>query len=77
MIIVFICWLSKRSISIPCRKDTDALQTAQIYLDWVWRYYGPADTIVSNRGPQFVSEFWKEFNRILGTKIKLSTAGHP
>ncbi|KFZ24956.1 hypothetical protein V502_00565, partial [Pseudogymnoascus sp. VKM F-4520 (FW-2644)] len=25
----------------------------------------------------FVSEFWKEFNRILGTKIKLSTAAHP
>ena len=77
MIIVFICRLSKRSISIPCRKDMDALQTAQIYLDRVWRYYGPADTIVSDRGPQFVSEFWKEFNRILGTKIKLSTAGHP
>jgi transposase InsO family protein len=76
-IIVFICRLSKRSISIPCQKDTNALQTAQIYLDRVWRYYGPADTIVSDRGPQFVSEFWKEFNRILGTKIKLSTAAHP
>jgi transposase InsO family protein len=76
-LIVFICRLSKRSISIPCYKDTDAQQTARIYLDRVWRYYGPAETIVSDRGPQFVSEFWKEFNRILGTKIKLSTAAHP
>lgn len=76
MLIVFICRLGKRSISIPCYKNTDAKETARIYLDRVWRYYGPAETIVSDRGPQFVSEFWKEFNRILGTKIKLSTAGH-
>jgi len=76
MLIVFVCRLGKRSISIPCYKNTDAKETARIYLDRVWRYYGPAETIVSDRGPQFVSEFWKEFNRILGTKIKLSTAGH-
>jgi hypothetical protein len=76
MLIVFICRLSKRSISIPCYKNTDAKETTRIYLDRVWRYYGPAETIVSDRGPQFISEFWKEFNRILGTKIKLSTAAH-
>lgn len=76
MLIVFICRLSKRSISIPCLKTTDANETARIYLDRVWRYFGPADTIVSDRGPQFISEFWKEFNRILGTDIKLSTAAH-
>jgi transposase InsO family protein len=77
MLIVFVCRLGKRSISIPCSKNTDAKETARIYLDRVWRYYGPADTIISDRGPQFVSEFWNEFNRILGTKIKLSTAAHP
>ena len=76
MLIVFICRLSKRSISVPYYKNTDAKETARIYLDRVWRYYGPADTIVSDRGPQFISEFWKEFNRILRTKIKLSTANH-
>jgi hypothetical protein len=43
----------------------------------VYKYYGPATTIVSDRGPQFISAFWEEFNRILGTKIKLSTAFHP
>jgi transposase InsO family protein len=76
MLIVFICRLNKRSISVPYYKNTDVKETARIYLDRVWRYYGPADTIVSDRGPQFISEFWKEFNRILRTKIKLSTADH-
>jgi hypothetical protein len=76
MLIVFICRLSKRLISIPCYKNTDAKETARIYLDRIWRYYGLADTIVSNRGPQFISEFWKEFNQVLGTKIKLSMADY-
>ena len=33
--------------------------------------------MLSDRGPQFISSFWEEFNRMLGTKIKLSTADHP
>jgi hypothetical protein len=32
---------------------------------------------VSDRGPQFVSRFWAEFCRILGIKLRLSTAFHP
>ena len=43
----------------------------------VHKYYGPATTVVSDRGPQFVSAFWDEFCRLLGTKLKLSTAYHP
>ena len=41
------------------------------------KYYKLATTIVSDCGLQFVSAFWNEFNWILGTKIKLSTAFHP
>ena len=51
MLIVFICRLSKRLISVPCQKDTDTKETARIYLDRVWRYYGLVDTIISDRGP--------------------------
>ena len=32
---------------------------------------------MSDRGPQFISDFWDEFCRILGIKLKLSTAFHP
>lgn len=32
---------------------------------------GPPSTIVSDRGPQFVSAFWDEFCRMLGVKLKL------
>ena len=32
---------------------------------------------MSDRGPQFISSFWKEFCDVLGTKLKLSTAEQP
>jgi transposase InsO family protein len=76
-IAVFVDRFGKRLISIPCYRTIDALELAQLYIIYVHKYYGPATTIVSDRGPQFVSAFWDEFSRILGTKIKLSTAFHP
>jgi transposase InsO family protein len=76
-IAVFVDRLGKRPISIPCHGTIDALELARLYIIHVYKYYGPATTIVSDRGPQFISAFWDEFNRILGTKLKLSTAYHP
>jgi len=50
---------------------------AQLYVTYVYRHRGAPQTIVSDRGPQFISDFWNEFCRILGTQLKLSTAFHP
>ena len=77
IVCVFIDRLGKRPISIPCNKSVDTRTLAQLYLVHVYKYYGPATTVVSDRGPQFVSAFWDEFCRLLGTKLKLSTIYHP
>lgn len=74
---VVIDRLSKQSISIPCYKTTTAKDMAQLYVSYVYRHRGAPQTIVSDRGPQFVSNFWNEFCRILGIQLKLSTAFHP
>jgi transposase InsO family protein len=50
---------------------------ARLYIQYIYRIRGAPKSIVSDRGPQFVSAFWKEFCRILGIKLKLSTAFHP
>jgi hypothetical protein len=50
---------------------------ARLYIDNVYRVHGAPESIVSDRGPQFISDFWDEFARILGTQLKLSTAFHP
>lgn len=77
MALVIVDRFAKRTISIPCFKNVDAKETARLFIHYVYRIYGPPDTVVSDRGPQFVSAFWNEFTSILGVKLKLSTAGHP
>jgi hypothetical protein len=39
--------------------------------------HGIANTIVSNRGPQFVSKLWEELHKSLGTKLLHNSAYHP
>ena len=77
MVYVVIDRLSKQVVSVPCVNTVTAEDMAKSYVQYVYRYYGPPQSIVSDRGPQFVSQFWKEFCRILGIQLKLSTAFHP
>ena len=76
MVYVVIDRLGKRAYSIPCQKTAIAKDMARLYITYVWRTHGPPNSIVSNRGPQFISEFWNEFYQILGIKLKLSIAFH-
>lgn len=75
-ILVFIDRLSKVSITVPCHKDIDARGMATLFVQWIYRFGHTPETIVSDRGAQFVSSFWQEFCRIIGVRIKLSTAYH-
>jgi hypothetical protein len=56
---------------------TDAGHLADAFISGVYRLHGTPDTIVSDRGTQFVSVFWKELNRRLGVILKASLAYHP
>ena len=76
-VFVVIDRLSKQAISIPCQKTCTSEQMARLYIQYVYRYHGAPDSMVSDRGPQFSSAFWREFTRILGVKLCLSTANHP
>lgn len=75
-ILVFIDRLSKTSVTIPCHKDIDSRGMAELFVKWIYRFGHTPDTIVSDRGSQFVSSFWNEFCRIIEIKIKLSTVYH-
>jgi hypothetical protein len=59
--------LSKQPITISCYKPTTAEEMAQLFIDYVYRHHEAPETIVSDRGGQFI---WKEICGILGTKLK-------
>ena len=77
LILVVVDWLSKRPYSIPCHKTVTAKDMAEMYIWDIYQTHGPPNTITLDHGPQFISEFWHEFCRVLGIKLKLSTAHHP
>jgi hypothetical protein len=76
-ILVVVCRLTKFRHIIPCKGTCNAEELARLYRDNVWKLYGLPDSIVSDRGTQFVSAFWKHLCRILNTRAQLSTAWHP
>ncbi|CAL3966035.1 unnamed protein product [Diplocarpon coronariae] len=58
--LVIIDRLSKKAVSIPCYKTVDAKGLAELFLiHWI-RHFGMPDSILSDRGAQFVSTFWNE-----------------
>lgn len=75
-VLVLVCRLSKKPISLPTTRNATSRDLARMFLEGFYRYYGAPETIVSDRGPQFVSQFWEEFTRLLGIRLKLSTAHH-
>jgi hypothetical protein len=76
MIVIFINRLGKYSITIPVRNKVTAKELVPLFLTYIVRQVGIPETIVSNRGLQFISDFWSEFCKHIGTKLKLLTANH-
>jgi len=68
---------TKGVISIPCNKTIDATLTAQNYIDHVYRRFRLPDSFLSDRGPQFSFQVFREIARLLGIKTLRSTAYHP
>jgi len=69
--------LSKMTHFVATTEGTLAEGLARLFRDNVWKLHGLPESVVLDRGPQFAVELMKELNRMLGIKIKLSTAFHP
>uniref|UniRef100_A0A8C7WW16 Integrase catalytic domain-containing protein n=1 Tax=Oryzias sinensis TaxID=183150 RepID=A0A8C7WW16_9TELE len=64
-----------RFISLPQLPTASAL--AEIMVHDVFRHHGIPVDIVSDRGPQFISQVWKAFCTTLGATVSLSSGYHP
>ena len=68
---------SKMVHLIPMSKLPTAKETAQAMLSHVFRIHGFPSDVVSDRGPQFVSRFWREFCRLIQATVSLTSGYHP
>ena len=76
-ILVIIDRFTKMVHFVPMTKKTTAEGLARLFRDNVWRLHGLPESIISDRGPQFVAGLMRELNEMLEIKTKLSTAFHP
>ena len=51
--------LTKVAHFVPVKTKTDAEKLANLYVEHILRLHGAPSSIVSDRGPQFVSQFWE------------------
>ena len=75
--IVFVDRLTKYFRWDACNINVTAEGVAKLYLNNVVRHHGLAKTLISDRDPRFIAGFWQELQRLLHTKLNMSTSGHP
>uniref|UniRef100_A0A3B1IBQ3 Gypsy retrotransposon integrase-like protein 1 n=1 Tax=Astyanax mexicanus TaxID=7994 RepID=A0A3B1IBQ3_ASTMX len=76
-ILVIIDRFSKACRLVPMTKLPTAWQTAEALFQYVFRYYGLPEDIVSDRGTQFTSHVWKAFCSCLNINVSLTSGYHP
>jgi hypothetical protein len=74
---VIVDRLTKSAHFVPVKTDYRASRYVEIYVAQIMSLHGIPKTIVTDRGTQFVSQFWKQFQKSLDTKLLYSTAYHP
>jgi len=69
--------LTKMVHFFPCPAKCSAIQLASLFVDNIFKLHGIPNDIISDRDPRFLSSFWREVCRLLGTQQNLSTPYHP
>jgi len=62
---------------IPTTTEVNSTGIARLFLDNIFHLHGLPDSIVSDRGTQFISSFTRALTDLLGIQQKVSTAFHP
>ena len=74
---VIVYRLTKSAHFIPVKVTYNAEKLAKLYISEIVQLHGVPLSIISDRGTQFTSKFWKTLHAELGTRLDLSTAFHP
>jgi hypothetical protein len=76
VILVIVERLGKRLFFLLTHKTCTAADLAESYYTFPWRIFGTPETIISDRGPQFVAEFFKKLAKLTGITLQRLIAKH-
>ncbi|GKE20625.1 putative reverse transcriptase domain-containing protein [Tanacetum coccineum] len=69
--------LTKSAHFLPIRENDPLDKLARLYLNRIVARYGIHVSIICDRDGRFTLNFWRSFQKALGTDISMSTAYHP
>ncbi|GJS23277.1 putative reverse transcriptase domain-containing protein [Tanacetum coccineum] len=69
--------LTKYAHFLPIRENDPLDKLARLYLNRIVARYGIPASIICDHDGRFTSNFWRSFQKALGTDISMSTAYHP
>jgi len=76
-IFVVVDRLSKSAHFLALAHPYTAKMVAEKFVEGVVKLHGMPRSIISDKDPIFISHFWREFFKLSGTKLKMSSAYHP
>ncbi|GKE29320.1 putative reverse transcriptase domain-containing protein, partial [Tanacetum coccineum] len=74
---VIVDRLTKFAHFLPIRENDPLDKLARLYLNRVVARHGIPASIICDHDGRFTSNFWRSFQKALGTDISMSTAYHP
>jgi transposase InsO family protein len=76
-ILVVVDRHSKMVHFFPTVESLSSSELAKLFLEHVFKLHGLPDSIISDRGGQFISHFWRSLLHLLKIKPATSTSHHP
>lgn len=68
--------LTKYSHFIGLSHPFTAYIVAKVFMDNIYKLHGLPESIISDRDSIFVSNFWQELFKLLGTELQMITSYH-
>ncbi|GKF09441.1 putative reverse transcriptase domain-containing protein [Tanacetum coccineum] len=74
---VIVDRITKSAHFLPMRETDPMDKLARLYLKEVVTRHGIPVSIICDRDPRFALNFWRSFQKALGTRLDMSTTYHP
>ena len=69
--------LTKAGYFVPPVDEVSAAQAAKLFRQRVFAEHGAPREIIGDRDPRWMSDFWRQFFALTGSKLRFSTSFHP
>ena len=76
-ILVIVDRLSKQGVFCACNDKITAEEFAKLFLSQVFAKHGVPQHVTSDRGPEFVSRFFRALGELLGVTLHFTSGHHP